>query len=178
MSAANTVVAAASGSSSHNAGRSPAARASPRAAPAASAQSVGERMKRPDRPAVHVASGVGERESGVGIEPRLAFDQHRLGRVGGLAHVSQRQGGRAFAAKQQCRLFLRVEQRERFGRGGFDRKNRDRFGAIDANRATGPKRGDRPADAIVQISISQIRGTWSDGRSHIRHGSSTSWAAR
>ena len=137
-----------------------------------------ERMKRPDRPAVHVAAGVGERERGIGIEPRRALDQHRLGRVGGVAHVGQCQSGGALAAQHERRRSVGIEQLQRLGRAGLDRKHGDRPVAIDPDRPPGAKRGDRAADRIAQISSSQIRGTWSDGRSHVRHGSSTSWATR
>ena len=64
-------------------------------------------------------------------------------------------------------------------RRGLDRDNRDRLrrrrSAPAGRRAA---RDRRRTPRAAQTSISQISGTWSDGRSQLRHGSSTSCAFR
>ena len=136
-------------------------------------------MKRSDRPAVEVAAGIGERQRGFGVEPRLALDEHRQSRVRGVAHVGQRQRRRPLAADQQGAVPPGSSKSSSLG-----------VAVSTASTVIGlspPIVTGRPARSaaiargsarVAQISSSQISGTWSDGRSQARHGSSTWCAAR
>ena len=150
-----------------SAGSSPADRASDSAARARLRQSAATGWSGPIGAAIEVAAGVGERECGLGVEPGRALDQHR--RAGSaasrsLASVKRR---RARAADQQRAPAVGIEHVEQFRRRGLDRDDRDRLARPRSAPAARPQRGDRPPDgaALAQISISQISGTWSDGRS-------------
>ena len=138
-----------------------------------------DRLQRADRRAVEVAAGIGDRQRRRGIEPVGVADHDRRSRVGGIALIGEVERGGALAADQQPRpasgssrssnSWLAVSTaRIAIGRGPSIRTGRP------ARSAAMP----RPDGAAAQTSISQISGTWSDGRSQLRHGSSTACAFR
>ena len=138
-----------------------------RAAPDGAARSA---PRSRSRPGSAIASAV------VGVEPGRALDQHRLRRVGRVALVGELQRRGALAADQQPRRCARDRRRSSSsGVAGLDREDRDRLArrrsAPAARRAA--RRSPGGSARRAQTSISQISGTWSDGRSQLRHGSST-----
>ena len=161
---------------SHSAGSRPAERASASAAarrlgaverrPAGAARSAPRSRSRPGSASASAASASsqGARSISTGAPDRR------------LALVGERQRRGALAADQQRRRRSGIEQVEQLRRRGLDRDDRDGLGAVDPHRPPGAQRGDRAPDRrpCAQSSISQISGTWSDGRSQLRHGSSTS----
>ena len=137
-------------------------------------------MQRPDRSAIEVLSGVGESIGRFWVEPRRALDQHRPGGVGGVAPIAERQRRSTFAAQKQPRLALRIEHIHHLARRGLDREDGQRIWGVEGDRPAAAQRRDRPRHprVAIQIAISQISGTWSDGRSQLRQGSSTECPAR
>src|SRR5256885_11582792 len=90
--------------------------------------------------------------------------------IGRIALVGEVERRRTFAADQQQRLMVGIEQVEQLLACRLDRKHRSRARSVDPQRPPGTEPGYRGADgASAQASTSTIRGTWSDGRSQLRH---------
>ena len=173
---------ASSGSSSHSAGSSPASRARSSAAaarlgaverrPAAAARSAPRSRSRP---------GSASASAVVGVEPSRALDQHRR-----APDRRRRARWRASSAAARSPLIssracaFGIEQVEQFlasrSRPPAIAIGRARRSAPAARRAA--RRSPVRTRAAAQTSISQISGTWSDGRSQLRHGSSTAMRLR
>ena len=143
-----------------------------RAAPDAAGRSARDRDRGPGSASAsavsassHVARSISTGCAGSAASRSLASDERR----------------RALAADQQLRFAAGIE-RCRAAPASPSRPPAiaTGIGALDPHRPPGAKRGDRPPDRrrVAQTSISQISGTWSDGRSQLRHGSSTSCALR
>ena len=110
-----------------------------------SAQSSGNRMERPDRPAVEVLARDRRAPSAVSASSHSARSIS-TGCAGSAASrsLASDERRRPLAADQQAALPLGIEQVEQFRRRGLDRHDRDRLSALDPHRPPGAKRGDRP----------------------------------
>ena len=136
----------------------------------------GSGCERPERRAVEILRRVGQRQRGVGVEPGSRAISTGCRRIGGVALVRERQGSRPPSADQQRRRGLRIEQSPAIPASpSRPRRRTSGWRPFDPHGAAGAQRGDRPLDrsGAAQTATSQISGTWSDGRSQLRQGSST-----
>ena len=147
-----------------------------------SAQSRGDRLERADR----------RRGRGRGRDRRSPAPSRRRARARARSAPARRDRRRrarlaSFSAAARSPLISSRARccRDRAGRAApasrsRPRRSRSAAGTVDPHRPPGAQRGDRPRGPALgaQTSISQISGTWSDGRSQLRHGSSTSCALR
>ena len=122
--------------------------------------------------------GIGDRERARSVEPVGMADHHRRARIGGIAFVGQVERRRPLAADQQFAPTTGIDEVEQLLARGLDRQ-RPRSGIGPSIRIGRPARSAAiaaPDGVAAQTSISTISGTWSDGRSQLRHGSSTACA--
>ena len=107
------------------------------------------------------------------------FDGDRCRGVCRVALVGETERGRTVTADQQFRLPARIEEVEKLLSCSLDSEDGDWVLADYPHRLPAPQRGNRrPESLLPQASISQISGTWSDGRSQLRQGSRTTCLLR
>ena len=130
----------------------------------------GDRIEWPGRPPVEVARRVDDGQRRRRIDPGAPLDQHRPARRRRQPFVGQPERCRPFAADQQLGRSLRIQQRQHLGRPGL---NRQKGRVADPHRSPATQRGDGGSEQRGHSDSSTTSGTWSDGRSQFRHGSST-----
>ena len=163
------------GSINHRAGSKPARRARVSAATASGSPSIsrvdsgpiGARsMSRPASTSARAAPSSSQSR---------AHDPHRTLRIGRIKPVAQSERSRPSAADQQHRRPLADRPGRASPGSRFRPTGRRSAPPLDHHRAPGTQRSDRALDGrrVGHTRNSLTSGTWSDGRSHDRHGSST-----